>query len=83
MTEKSDDVKVRCNILKKDITISVYENICRGLFEKHKLLFAFMLAAKIDRNEGRVSKPEWDFFCRGGTSLPEEELTGKPDFIVT
>jgi dynein heavy chain len=82
-TEKSEDVKVRCDILKKDITISMYENICRGLFEKHKLLFAFMISCKIDRNEGRISKFEWNYFCRGSPNLSEEELQGKPDFITT
>ena len=53
-TEKVDDVEKRCQILIEDVTISLYVNICRGLFEKDKLLYAFMLASKIQRNEGDI-----------------------------
>merc|ERR1740138_1995680 len=42
-SEKSDDTKRRIEILVEDFTTAIYFNICRGLFENHKLLFSFMI----------------------------------------
>jgi len=83
VTEKSDDVRKRCRILRADLTMGFFENICRGLFEKHKTLFAFMIAMKIDRNENRVQPREWNYFLRGPDKLNEEDLEGKPDWVKT
>lgn len=80
-TEKSDDVEERCRILRADLTKGFFENICRGLFEKHKTLFAFMIAMKIDKGELRVLPREWNYFLRGPDKLTPEELAGKPDWI--
>lgn len=46
-SEKSEDLDRRLNILIEDITCSFFVNICRGLFEEHKLLYAFLNAIKI------------------------------------
>jgi dynein heavy chain len=45
-TEKKEVLKDRLALLVADITQSIYFNVCRGLFEKDKLLFAFMMSAK-------------------------------------
>eukprot|EP00775_Hariotina_reticulata_P007079 gene7079-7292_t len=36
----------------------IHRTVCRGLFEVHKLLFAFMMSAAKQREEGAVSAPE-------------------------
>jgi len=46
-SEKSDDLDMRLNILIDDVTSSFFLNICRGLFEEHKLLYAFLNAIQI------------------------------------
>jgi hypothetical protein len=35
-----------------------------------------MIAAKIDRGEGRISLREWNYFCRGPQKIVEEDLVG-------
>ena len=41
----------------------------RGLFEKHKLVFSFMLCADIMRQAGKISDVEWSFFLRGAAGV--------------
>ena len=51
-TEKKEVLQERLDLLIDDLTSSIYLNVCRGLFEKDKLLFAFMVAVKIALESG-------------------------------
>lgn len=58
----------RIAILMKDITFIIFSNICRGLFNTHKLIFSFMLAAQIQLKgslDNRITYAEWDLFLKG------------------
>ena len=44
----------RLDLLIDDITVSLFTNVCRGLFEKDKLLYSFMIAVKIRLQSGEV-----------------------------
>jgi len=46
-------------------TFQLYENICRSLFEKHKLLFSFMLTIKILQGRHELDELEWRYFLTG------------------
>jgi len=48
-----------------DITRAFYFSICRGLFEKDKLLYSFLNASSILRRNGDIDLDEWNFFLRG------------------
>lgn len=53
-SEKPERLEDRLNILIKDITINFYKNICRGLFEKDKLLYSFLIAVNIKLLERKI-----------------------------
>jgi dynein heavy chain len=62
---KSEVLEERINGLLGDITASFYTNICRGLFEKDKLLYSFLNAASILRRGGEIGLDEWNCYLRG------------------
>ena len=52
-------IRDRCNrILIDDVSLNMFTNICRGLFEKDKMLYAFMIAVGILRQAGKVRQTE-------------------------
>ena len=64
-SEKSTDLDQRLSILIADITRAFYFSICRGLFEKDKLLYSFLNSTSILRRSGDIDIDEWNFFLRG------------------
>ncbi|CAE7219408.1 DNAH6 [Symbiodinium sp. KB8] len=66
--ERSDPgtgLEDRLKILQQDLTWSFFLNICRGLFNRHKALYAFMTATAIARHSGDISPEEWAAFTIG------------------
>ena len=51
----SDNVEQRTKNINDYFTFSLYSNVCRSLFEKHKLLFAFLLCTRIQQHEGKIN----------------------------
>lgn len=64
-SEKSEVLETRLEILINDITRAIYFSICRGLFEKDKLLYSFLNTTSIGRRNGDIDADEWSFFLRG------------------
>lgn len=56
------------NIIDK-LTASVFEYVCLGIFERHKLMFSFQMTVMIIEADDELDKPEFDFFLKGNTAL--------------
>ncbi|KAF7658906.1 hypothetical protein LDENG_00006200 [Lucifuga dentata] len=72
-SETADTVERRIININNFFTFSLYSNVCRSLFEKHKLMFSFLLCARIMMNENKIDITEWRYLLSGG--MPNQELT--------
>lgn len=66
----------------KDITLAFYVNICRGLFEKDKLMYSFLNTTSILRSAGFLDPLEWNFFLRGSPN-DHSDQENKCDDLLT
>ncbi|KAG9395747.1 Dynein heavy chain and region D6 of dynein motor [Carpediemonas membranifera] len=73
-TPPSDSISVRLNALIENATSSVYNNVCRGLFERHKLVFSFLMSTRILLGSGDITEDEWTQFIRGPMAVPQDAL---------
>ncbi|XP_076846923.1 dynein axonemal heavy chain 1 isoform X2 [Brachyhypopomus gauderio] len=67
-TEKAVKVETRIINISQYFTFSLYCNVCRSLFEKHKLMFAFLLCVRIMMNDNLIDMAEWQYMLVGGTA---------------
>lgn len=61
----ASDINQRVTNLNEYFTYSVYTNVCRSLFERHKLLFSFILCVKILQGEDMIDGNEYRFLLSG------------------
>jgi len=66
-SQPSEDVTERIAILNEYQTLSLYQNVCRSLFERHKLLFSLLLCTKILFGDNKIDPDEWRFFLSGAS----------------
>ncbi|KAJ1460012.1 dynein heavy chain and region D6 of dynein motor-domain-containing protein [Pelagophyceae sp. CCMP2097] len=68
------NMATRLENLNDFFTHYVYTNVCRALFEKHKLLFSFLLTAKMLNGEGEMDGNVWRFVISGQSTTPPKSL---------
>jgi dynein heavy chain len=72
--DNSPEMEQRLENLNTYFTYLMYKNVCRSLFERHKLLFSFLLAIKILQGDDKIDGDEWRFLIAGscGTATIDE-----------
>ena len=86
-SEQSEDTQTRISILLADITEQIFCNICRGLFDRHRLLFGFRVAVEVLRANDSIGNHEWRVFLGGSASSTDGAKTlsneaSIPDWVV-
>ncbi|GAA6232467.1 dynein heavy chain 3, axonemal [Lates japonicus] len=78
---KSDDVAERINNIVEHFTLCIYNNVCRSLFEKDKLLFSLLLTVGIMQGKGQVDDQVWRFLLTGGIALDNPYPNPAPEWL--
>ncbi|CDS41066.1 dynein heavy chain [Echinococcus multilocularis] len=77
-SQRSPRLSERIENLNKHHTYAVYRYTCRGLFERHKLLFSFQICIKIMEEMSKLNLEEYMFFLRGGIVLDRAHQMDNP-----
>ena len=70
-----EELGARLKIINEHFTYALYNNVCRSLFEKDKLLFAFLLDCRIMSSEDRLQANEYSFLLTGGVGVTGKEVS--------
>ncbi|EFN73504.1 Dynein heavy chain 1, axonemal [Camponotus floridanus] len=80
-TERSENINKRISNINENFTYTLFSNVCRSLFERHKLHFGFLLCARILLDNKKIDPKEWRHFLT--TVAPKWELSNPaPEWIT-
>ncbi|XP_026741703.1 dynein heavy chain 12, axonemal [Trichoplusia ni] len=77
---KSKDLDKRLKFLKDTFTYNLYSNVCRSLFDKDKLMFSYIMCAKMMLSSGEMNHDEHIFLITGGIAV-ENHLRKPVDWL--
>ncbi|KAG5443966.1 Dynein heavy chain 3, axonemal [Clonorchis sinensis] len=80
-SEKSNILEERIELLNNYFTNSVYRNICRSLFENHKLLFSLLMCYALMKSKNKVDETVWRFLLTGGVALDNPHPNPAPSWL--
>ena len=80
--EQAEDLGQRLENIISYFTYSVYVNVCRSLFEKHKLMFSFLLCVRIMGGDDRLDAEEFKFLLSGPPSTATDGPNPAPTWLT-
>jgi dynein heavy chain len=72
--KQTENLASRLDVINDHFTYSLYQNVCRSLFEKDKLLFSFLLDCRIMGSVDDLPPEEFSFFLTGGVGAAEKDV---------
>uniref|UniRef100_A0A8B9SZZ8 Dynein axonemal heavy chain 3 n=1 Tax=Anas platyrhynchos TaxID=8839 RepID=A0A8B9SZZ8_ANAPL len=79
--KNSEDLEERIKNIIEHFTVSIYNNVCRSLFEKDKLLFSLLLTVGIMKGKDQIDDEVWRFLLTGGVALDNPHPNPAPDWL--
>ncbi|XP_068952632.1 dynein axonemal heavy chain 3 [Petaurus breviceps papuanus] len=80
-SRKSEDLEQRIENIIDHFTMSIYNNVCRSLFEKDKLLFSLLLTIGIMKGKDEINDEVWRFLLTGGVALDNPYPNPAPEWL--
>lgn len=74
LSPQAKTIEERLTILIDKISKLIYTNISRGLFEKDKMIYSFLIVTSIKRNAGSIDEGIWNLLLRGPSVITAAEL---------
>jgi dynein heavy chain, axonemal len=80
--DTSTDVAARGRILNEFFTYSLYVNVCRSLFERHKLMLSLLLCIKILQAGKAIDPQEWRQLLAGPSRTDFTDVNPAPEWLT-
>eukprot|EP01029_Cantina_marsupialis_P009143 TRINITY_DN2137_c0_g4_i1.p1 TRINITY_DN2137_c0_g4~~TRINITY_DN2137_c0_g4_i1.p1 ORF type:complete len:4119 (-),score=1448.16 TRINITY_DN2137_c0_g4_i1:93-12449(-) len=80
-SEPANEIEKRIENLNDYFTYMIYVNVCRSLFERHKLLFSFLMCIKVLQGQEMIDALEWRFLISGQSPSPKTQEKPEEDWI--
>ncbi|XP_024883298.1 dynein heavy chain 7, axonemal-like [Temnothorax curvispinosus] len=82
-SSRSVVLEKRLQFLKSSFTRNLHSSVCRSLFEKHKLLYSFLLCVKVLIDARQTTREEVEHFVSSGSEDCDAILEPGPDWLPT